>query len=119
MQFDERTGAPRLLKGMENYLQSKAGEVLLAEEWNRRYEGKGVLNLVYLFFFFLSFRFFAAFATFRKHAPKAQVKVDLLTLLIDLGSQPRTTPNGSAETYAGSAKGSGGKSSPFLVPGNA
>lgn len=51
MQFDERTGAPRLLKGMENYLQSKAGEVLLAEEWNRRYEGKGVLNLVYLFFF--------------------------------------------------------------------
>ncbi|KAI7263318.1 hypothetical protein KC345_g9193 [Hortaea werneckii] len=45
VQFDERTGAPRLLKGMENYLQSKAGEVLLAEEWNRRYEGEGVLNV--------------------------------------------------------------------------
>ncbi|KAI6914656.1 hypothetical protein D0869_00253 [Hortaea werneckii] len=57
VQFDERTGAPRLLKGMENYLQSKAGEVLLAEEWNR--------------------------------------------------SQSRTTPNRSAETHAGSAKGSG------------
>ncbi|KAI7228492.1 hypothetical protein KC330_g7889 [Hortaea werneckii] len=28
VQFDERTGAPRLLKVMENYLQSKAGEVL-------------------------------------------------------------------------------------------
>ncbi|KAI7359832.1 hypothetical protein KC354_g9171 [Hortaea werneckii] len=57
VQFDERTGAPRLLKGMENYLQSKAGEVLLAEEWNC--------------------------------------------------SQSRTPPNGSAETHAGSAKGSG------------
>ncbi|KAI6840941.1 hypothetical protein KC340_g1644 [Hortaea werneckii] len=57
VQFDERIGAPRLLKGMENYLQSKAGEVLLAEEWNR--------------------------------------------------SQSRTAPNGSAETHAGSAKGSG------------
>ncbi|KAI7255675.1 hypothetical protein KC343_g1084 [Hortaea werneckii] len=45
VQFDERTGTPRLLKGMENYLQSKAGEVLLAEEWNRRYEGEGVLNV--------------------------------------------------------------------------
>ncbi|RMY13637.1 hypothetical protein D0867_07395 [Hortaea werneckii] len=49
VQFDERTGAPRLLKGMENYLQSKAGEVLLAEEWNRRYEGKGVLNVHQIF----------------------------------------------------------------------
>ncbi|RMZ16310.1 hypothetical protein D0860_01087 [Hortaea werneckii] len=46
VQFDERTGTPRLLKGMENYLQSKAGEVLLAEEWNRRYEGEGVLNVM-------------------------------------------------------------------------
>jgi len=45
VQFDERTGTPRLLKGMENYLQSKAGEVLLAAEWNRRYEGEGVLNV--------------------------------------------------------------------------
>ncbi|KAI6842710.1 hypothetical protein KC332_g3366 [Hortaea werneckii] len=45
VQLYERTGAPRLLKGMENYLQSKAGEVLLAEEWNRRYEGEGVLNV--------------------------------------------------------------------------
>lgn len=53
VQFDDPTGAPRLLKGMENYLQSKAGEVLLAEEWNWRYEGEGVLNVVcYRWFFF-------------------------------------------------------------------
>ena len=46
VQFDENTGAPKQMTGTENYLQSKAGEVLLAEEYNRRYSDKGVVNVV-------------------------------------------------------------------------
>lgn len=85
MQFDERTGTPRLLKGMENYLQSKAGEVLLAEEWNRRYEGEAVLNVVCRHWLFsleplmglldsllLFHSLLFAFATFRHYALSAQ-----------------------------------------------
>ncbi|KAL4947473.1 NAD(P)-binding protein [Aspergillus filifer] len=44
--FDEETGAPKVLKdSMENYMQSKVGNVFLANETAKRAGGDGVLSL--------------------------------------------------------------------------
>ena len=55
--FDEETGAPQVLKNaMENYMQSKVGNVFLASEMARRFGGDGVMSLVcslpFLFIFY-------------------------------------------------------------------
>ena len=41
MQFDGDTGAPRQLRGMQNYMQAKAGAYLLSQEFARRQSGRG------------------------------------------------------------------------------
>jgi NAD(P)-dependent dehydrogenase (short-subunit alcohol dehydrogenase family) len=45
--FDDRTGAPAVLKDpMENYMQSKVGNVFFASEMARRMGKDGILSLV-------------------------------------------------------------------------
>jgi retinol dehydrogenase-12 len=48
MLFDE-AGTPTLLKGMDNYFQSKVGMVWLGMDFARRFGDSGVLSLVSLF----------------------------------------------------------------------
>ncbi|KAL2867023.1 NAD(P)-binding protein [Aspergillus lucknowensis] len=44
--FDEHTGAPAILKAsMENYMQSKVGNLFLASEMAKRFGGDGILSL--------------------------------------------------------------------------
>ena len=45
--FDEKTGNPRVLKTpMENYMQSKAGNVFLASEAAKRLGPDGIISIV-------------------------------------------------------------------------
>lgn len=43
--FNEK-GDPVQMKGMEHYMQSKAGELLLAHEFDRRIGSQGVVSVV-------------------------------------------------------------------------
>ena len=45
MQFD-KTGTPEILRGMNNYFQSKVGVTWLATEFAKRLESQGVLSVV-------------------------------------------------------------------------
>lgn len=45
--FDKQTGAPKVLKNaMENYMQSKVGNLFIASEMAKRHRGDGILSLV-------------------------------------------------------------------------
>ena len=46
MLFDEATGGPKVMSGMENYMQSKSGIVLLASEYAKRSEDDGIISVV-------------------------------------------------------------------------
>lgn len=47
--FDEETGAPKVLSDpMQNYMESKVGNVFIAKEMANRYGGEGILSLVRL-----------------------------------------------------------------------
>jgi len=47
--FDE-TGNPVQLKDMENYMQSKSGELLISSEFAKRWSKDGILSVVSFFF---------------------------------------------------------------------
>jgi retinol dehydrogenase 12 len=47
IQFDEKNGSPKVLKNaMQNYMQSKVGNVFLASEAAKRLGRDGVISLV-------------------------------------------------------------------------
>ena len=47
MVFDSATGSPKVLPdAMENYMESKVGNVFLAHEWGKRLGGDGVISMV-------------------------------------------------------------------------
>lgn len=47
IQFDDKSGSPLVLKNtMENYMQSKVGNVFLASEIGKRLGNSGVISLV-------------------------------------------------------------------------
>ena len=47
IQFDEKSGSPRILKNaMQNYMQSKVGNVFLASKAAKRLGGDGVISMV-------------------------------------------------------------------------
>lgn len=44
------TGSPKILSDpMNNYMQSKVGNVFLAHEWARKLGGEGILSMVSMF----------------------------------------------------------------------
>jgi len=46
--FDPATGSPKILSDpMNNYMQSKVGDVFLAHEWAKRLGGEGILSMVW------------------------------------------------------------------------
>lgn len=84
--FDEKTGAPKVLKNaMENYMESKVGNVFLASEAARRLGGDGIISLVSDLF------------TSLLHVP---VKVGLCLTTFFSEREPWTYENRAAETWS-------------------
>lgn len=47
MQFEDKSGSPKVLKNaMQNYMQSKVGNVFLASEAAKRLGGDGIISMV-------------------------------------------------------------------------